>query len=319
MPLRKPKKPEYGQAFPATGQASGVPAQATMGPKPPAPPMQAATAPVGQNPAAVTPPPKSKGAQNLPATAPGTNLAPPPMQGVPLPGAPAGGPPAADIAAGVGGPTLDEAGYPLTPGSAAQRADAEQGWGNAQTEYGNSIYRAALQYGDPAILAQYGQYGPVVDNPNSDLSTINKEEGTQRVSTNNSLNNQNLFFSGVNQKAQNAITEGASGRRAGAYQKFKDSEQKLLEILARARTARDTVYRDTGASDITADLAQPPQPTGPAAGDVGGEYVGPGPDVGAVGPAGPKKSVKKTPPPKATGGKAQSRSGSKKRSPRKKK
>jgi hypothetical protein len=174
---------------------------------------------------------------------------------------------------GAGGTTppptgpVDEAGYPLTPASAAARSGADESYGIAEGDAHQSLYRAALQYGDPDVLQLYSAYGPVVDNPNSDLATIQRNEGLQHINLGNQMNANNLYFSGTNQKGQESLSTEASRQRTNAYQRWKDAEQRLLTAIATAGAKRNDVYRTTGADDIATALAQPPQATGTAPGD----------------------------------------------------
>jgi hypothetical protein len=176
-------------------------------------------------------------------------------------------PPIGETGGGEPPPALDDLGYPLTPASAAARTGADEQLGITTGDVHQSLYRAALGYGDQGILQQYGDYGPVVDNPNSDLSTIARNEALQHTNLGNAMNAQNLFFSGTNQKGQTSVVNEAAKQRSDAYQRFKDAEQRLLTSLATAQAKKRDVYRTTGADDIAAALALPPQPIGTAEGD----------------------------------------------------
>jgi hypothetical protein len=183
---------------------------------------------------------------------------PPKPPEAPPPPPPPPGPPAGPV---------DEGGYPLTPASAAARTGADEQYGITEGDAHQSLYRAALQYGDPSILQQYGDYGPVVDNPNSDLSTIVRNEALQHTNLGNAMNAQNLYFSGTNQKGQTAVSTEAGKQRSDAYQRFKDAEQRLLTAISTGLAKKRDVYRTTGADDITTALSMPPQPVGTAPGD----------------------------------------------------
>jgi hypothetical protein len=193
----------------------------------------------------------------------------PPSQDIPDTGLPHEGvtPPAAPPPPGPPPGPVDEGGYPLTPASAAARSGADEQYGITEGDAHQSLYRAALQYGDPGILQQYGDYGPVVDNPNSDLSTIARNEALQHTNLGNAMNAQNLYFSGTNQKGQTAVSTEAGKQRSDAYQRFKDAEQRLLTAISTGLAKKRDVYRTTGADDIAAALSMPPQPVGTAPGD----------------------------------------------------
>jgi hypothetical protein len=98
----------------------------------------------------------------------------------------------------------------------------------------------------------------VVDNPNSQLATIlrNQQQGIEQSGLSQNANN--TFFSGLHLKADQNIYDQSSRERLAAQQEFENALSGYLQQLREAQDARAGVIGSTGASAIDRYLSRDP-------------------------------------------------------------
>jgi len=145
----------------------------------------------------------------------------------------------------------------------AARDDAFANYNTAKAGFGNQLYQAALRYGDPTTMAQYSEYGPPVENPNSRLATAQRAEDQGIEQSGLAQNANNTFFSGLHLRADQLIHDQAARDRLAAQQEYENAKAELDNLIAQAGNTYSSAIRDTGASAIDRVLSQEPIP-GPA-------------------------------------------------------
>lgn len=196
---------------------------------------------------------------------------------------------------------------PTLPSSAAQRTAAETAYNTAQSQRNRGLYEAALRYGDPNLIRQFSDsgYGPMVNNnPNSVLSQIADQEQRAIRDLNDATTRDNTFFSGRHLVGDRDLRDQASRQRSAAYQEYLDAEARLNELLAEAFNSYTNSLGAADAADLQAWESRVPEDPGP---DIP-------PETPPVAPPAPAADAA----PRATGGRPQRRSGSKKKLRKKK-
>lgn len=150
---------------------------------------------------------------------------------------------------------------PETPESAASRVNAARDRDIGLSGVKDSIYRAALDYGDYATA---GQYGPAVtDNPNSAQAKIerSRQEGLRQLDE--SSNRGNTFFSGLHLRDIGLNNDAATRALQDAYTQY-------TRAVADANARRDAILAgyeganaNADAANIREQLNNPVEPKGP--------------------------------------------------------
>jgi hypothetical protein len=151
---------------------------------------------------------------------------------------------------------------PQSPHSSSARIGAEEMFRAEEANLNGEIYQAALRYGDPATLAQFKNFGPVVQNPNSELEEISRRE-TEGIRNVGLRENQgNTYFSSLRLGGQQRVADESSRARAASYANFQEAYSKYTRALIESRRRRDEVIRDSEAEDIERSENEPVEPIG---------------------------------------------------------
>lgn len=166
---------------------------------------------------------------------------------------------------------------PLSMEEQAARTAADEQYGINQGDYGHQLYGAAFRYGDRDTMAQYSQYGPVVDNPNSALATIGRTTAANVQGEKDVRERANTYFSGMHLKQQNEIQDQANRERLAAFQEYQDAVGRINVLKQQSEADKAQVYGKTGGTAIDRYLGQDPEPLGPEApSGAGGTTARPG-------------------------------------------
>lgn len=159
---------------------------------------------------------------------------------------------------------------PETVGAAGVRANTAQAWQGAQTGNRDAIWRAAMNLGDPAVLAQlqanpeYAGYSFAQD-PNSLFSTLDRNQATGLKDIANARNAANTFFSGFRIADQDELRGDISRQRLGGVTDYQDNLREFAAALAAARGDFDLGMSQANQMDIDAAAAiEPEDEAGPA-------------------------------------------------------
>jgi hypothetical protein len=133
----------------------------------------------------------------------------------------------------------------------ADRSQAEQGWGNSQTEYGQNIANAALDYGT----------GPAGEaNPNSALAiaALKAKQNTEQATANRGA--AKTIESSLYGEDKTKISEAHSREDLLAYQKYQLAMQKYNNALIHAREAYEEGMRKGNVADVEGAEHRLPEP-----------------------------------------------------------
>lgn len=155
-------------------------------------------------------------------------------------------------------------GTPLDPTDEANRANALQAFGDAQSAYGENAYNAALAYGDPTQEARFGLAAP---NPNSALALAALKAQQQTEADRNARGRNDTLFSSLAQEDLGRI--GATQQRAdlAGYQRYQAALAKFNSALNTAGSNYTAAGRSADADEAAkalANLTTPDQASGSA-------------------------------------------------------
>lgn len=162
-------------------------------------------------------------------------------------------------------PAPVDTGVPLSMQEQDARNRAQSAYGTARAGIGQGLYEAALRYGSPEAITSLnqswgGELGPAVQNPNSALATILRQEGQGIEQSGLAQNANNTFFSGLHLKADQNIRDQAARDRLTAQQEYEQAQSGFLQQLRQAEDERSGIISSTGASAIDRLLAREPIP-----------------------------------------------------------
>lgn len=152
---------------------------------------------------------------------------------------------------------------PVTQQSATMRANADQALQLAKTGYLDSAYRAAMNLGDPAVLAklsanpQFAGYQFTQD-PNSAFSSLARDETQGLLDTDTASNANNAFFSGYRLQDRSKLSDDVARQRLGASTSYEDALKAYASTLGGAQGDWNSAYSDADQYDIDAALALDP-------------------------------------------------------------
>lgn len=162
----------------------------------------------------------------------------------------AAGPPAGSPDPGMPNttPANPYAGIPLIPGDENTISGAQATFGNQQAEGNEAMYRAAMNYGDPTTMSQWGL---PVTNPNSALAMAALKAQQQTQADQNARGRSDTLFSSLAQKDLGTIGATQQREDLAGYQKY---EEALANF--RAAMATDTTNAQTTIGGAQADERQ---------------------------------------------------------------
>jgi len=185
------------------------------------------------------------------------------LQDKPPPGPPPGPPPPKPPP---GPPTPP----PSSPETELARQVAAQNFQNSLSGINQSLYNAALDYGDwspyQATIGgnpDFAMTGPVVTNPNSALAQIARAELEGKRQLAEGRNAQGTFFSGGHLRDIGNVEDQAMYDRTDAFRRYQSASQAMTQAYAQARQARDQALAQATIDDINAALAKKPEPKAP--------------------------------------------------------
>lgn len=132
------------------------------------------------------------------------------------------------------------AGSPAAPGALPppetsqrlrERDEEKYGYNEAERAHNYGLYQAALKYGDPAVIALYGE---AQDPDIGALQQITKQEKAAQKQNVLGHNANNTFFSGMNLDDIALIGTQARDDRSRALQEFQAAKQELDDAWNRA-------------------------------------------------------------------------------------
>lgn len=164
---------------------------------------------------------------------------------------------------------------PQTLQSTSDRLSVGSTWDTTRGGINRQALELLRQYGDPNLHGiQYDangnpvDLGPQVQDPNSILATIGRNQETQRKTLQNQYNAQGGFFSGAHLGAQEENTAEMDRERAKALSDYQSAIAQLGEALSGARNDWQTGLRNADIQDILDAAKNPPAAeqaaTGPA-------------------------------------------------------
>jgi hypothetical protein len=197
-----------------------------------------------------------------------------------------GGPPGGGAPPGApespGGPQA----IPESALTANERAEAWSKYNLSEADIKHQIYLAALEYGDPDVVAQYGDAVPT---PGGALQMAEKEGGESRRANTLGRGQNNTFFSGMNLEDIRRIGDTESLRKKEAKDNWEKALWDLTIALEEAREAREETENNADLSDLAAFEESEPEPMAPGGGGKGKGKKGKGGGGGGKGKGGGKK------------------------------
>lgn len=186
-------------------------------------------------------------------------------------------------------PDVTPQAIPESARTANQRAEALSRYGLTEADLKQQLYMAALAYGDPSVI---GQYGDAVPTPGGALQMIEKEGGEARKANTLARGQNNTFFSGMNLEDIRHIGDTESLKKQQAKDEWEKSLWELTVALQEAREAREAEENEADISDLEAFEATEPEPQGTAVGSGGKKgKKGKKPKIG-IGPGKPAPAPK---------------------------
>lgn len=203
---------------------------------------------------------------------PGTKAPNDPTPGAPVPWKP-------------GGPIKP----PETAGAHGIRANAQQALTAANTSYLDSVWRAAMQLGDPTIFTQL-QSDPrfagyqFTQDPTSLFATLARDEAQGLEDTGVGFNKNNAFYSGFRLQDEQKLRDEMARQRLAGGTSYTDALKEFASALGGAQSDYGLAMSEADQMDIDAALAAEP------------EDRTPGQPAGATGNTGKKAGDKKKRP-----------------------
>jgi len=174
---------------------------------------------------------------------------------------------------------------PESASTAQKRLQAESEWARIQGDVNTKLYLAALAYGDPTLI---GQYGDVVPNPDSALDTVARNEARAKKETGMNRNAANTFFSGMHLDDIKTLGDEAGIKRKQALDEWTAAMTELNSLLAEAEETKNNILSQADIEDLEAFEASQPVPQEEAAAPSGGSGGGSGGVGGGGGGQGKK-------------------------------
>lgn len=162
---------------------------------------------------------------------------------------------------------------PESLSTAEKRNTAWNTWNLKSSDLRHQLYLAALAYGDPDLIKQYGD---VVPTPTGALQTVAREEEQAKKQTGLDRNAANTFFSGMHLEDRRRLGDEAGFKRKAALDNWEKAKQELTVALQEAEEIRQELLSEADREDIEAFEATEPEPKedaaagGGAAGKAGG-------------------------------------------------
>lgn len=170
---------------------------------------------------------------------------------------------------------ISYAGAPASSAGADIRATAQQQLGQAQGGWREAVFRAAMNMGDPAILAklradpQFKGY-KFANDPNSVFAQLGRQETTGLRDIDESSNQNNTFFSGLRLGDRTQLQGDISRDRLGAGTDYQNQLKDFAAALAAAQGQYDADIRNANRADTEAATAREAEARAAAAGAGGG-------------------------------------------------
>lgn len=240
------RKPKVGQAVRAPRKVRAP--RATGGTTAPAAAAKSGTTAIGQN-------------RNLEKVGVGPGKKVPPLKKQPQPagaGGPAPGAPEAQV-------------IPESARTANERAEAASKYGLSEADIKHQIYLAALEYGDPTAVAQYGD---AVETPGGALQLAAKEAGEARKANTLARGQNNTFFSGMNLEDIRHIGDNEALKKQQAKENWEKALWELTVALQEAQEQREAEENEASLADLEAFEASEPEPLAVGGGGGGGGKKG---------------------------------------------
>lgn len=152
---------------------------------------------------------------------------------------------------------------PITSQGQALRIDAQNQYNSSTAGINYAAYQAALQYGDPATLAQFNNlYGPTPDNPNSALNQIRRAEESGIQSVSDAALRNNTWRSTLRLNDQQKVSDEAGRQRLAAKNAWDRANFDWQLGLSDAWALLQRYLNQADQDDYNAWLATQPEPTG---------------------------------------------------------
>lgn len=149
---------------------------------------------------------------------------------------------------------------PASMSTAEKRMYADQEWNRIQGDIKTQLYLAALAYGDPDVIKQYGS---VVPTPTGALQVAAREAGENRKTNVLAHNANNTFFSGMNLEDIRKIGDAEAFKKKEALDAFNKAQVELNKAMSDAEEARNRMMSEADREDFEAYEASQPEPQAP--------------------------------------------------------
>jgi hypothetical protein len=138
----------------------------------------------------------------------------------------------------------------------------------SEADIKHQMYLAALAFGDPSVI---GQYGDVVPTPGGALQMAAKEAEEARRANTMSRADNNTFFSGMNLEDIRHIGDTEALKKHQAQEEWEEALWNLTVALQNAREERESQENDANVSDLEAFESTEPEPQATGGGGGGGQ------------------------------------------------
>lgn len=159
---------------------------------------------------------------------------------------------------------------PETAGAHAIRANAQQALTAANTGYLDSVWRSAMDLGDPTIFAQL-QADPrfagyqFTQDPNSLFASLARDEEQGLRDTGVGYNQNNAFYSGFRLQDEQKLRDEMGRQRLGGGTQYTDALRQFASALGAAQSDYGLAMGEADQMDIDAALAAEPEDRTPGA------------------------------------------------------
>lgn len=156
-------------------------------------------------------------------------------------------------------PTIQQASGPPpeSMSTAGKREKAWNDWNRLSGDYNHQLYLAALAYGDPDLVKQYGD---VVPTPTGALQTVAREEEQAKRQTGIDRNQGNTFFSGFHLEDLKRLGDEAGFKRKSALDNWEKAKHDLMVAIQEAEQIRDDLLHEADVEDLQAFEETEPEP-----------------------------------------------------------